>query len=75
MLICINFSQINQVDEKPQLSDAQNLSTTMVVVPSEGTKHMCGCCHVKRLDDNYAELGLFEAHVEGMRSSYPMLIR
>ena len=51
-----------------------DLSTTTVVVPSEGTKHIGGCCHVTRLEDVYAELGLYEAHIEGMWSSNPVLI-
>ena len=51
-----------------------DLSTTTVVVPSEGTKHIGGCCHVKRLEDVYAEFGLYEAHLEGMRPSNSMLI-
>ena len=43
-----------------------DLPTTTVVVPSEGTKHIGGCCHVKRLEDVYVELGFYEAHVEGI---------
>ena len=66
-----------------RFSDAANggwqckvdLSTNMVVAPSEGTKHIGGCCHVKKLEDVYARLGLYEAHVEGMRSSNSVLIR
>ena len=45
------------------------LSATTVVVPFEGTKHIGECCHVNRLEDVYAEFGLYEAHVEGMWSS------
>ena len=33
-----------------------------------------GCCLVKRLKDVYAELGLYEAHVEGMWPSNSVLI-
>ena len=51
-----------------------DLSATMVVVPSEGTKHIGGCSHVKRMEDVYAELGLYEAQVEGIRSSNSVLI-
>ena len=50
-----------------------DLSATAVVVPYKGTKYIVGFCHVKRLEDVYAELGLYEAHIEGMRSSNSML--
>ena len=36
-----------------------DLSATTVVVPSEGTKHIGGCCHMKRLEGVYVELGLY----------------
>ena len=52
-----------------------DLSTTTVVVSSEGTKHIGGCCYMKRFEDDYVELGLYEAHVEGRRSSNYVFIR
>ena len=51
-----------------------DLQATMMVVPSEGTKHIGGCCHVKTLEDVYVELVLCEAYVEGMRLSNFVLI-
>ena len=51
-----------------------DLSATTVVVPSEATKHIGGCCHVKRLKDVYAEFGLYEARIEGTHSSNYVLI-
>ena len=53
----------------------QSGSATTMVFPSQGTKHIGGCCHVKRLENVYAKLGMLdEAHVEGMRSSNPVLM-
>ena len=51
-----------------------DLSATTVLVPSEGTKHIGGCCHMKRLEDVYVEFRLYEAHVEGMQASNSVLI-
>ena len=43
-----------------------DLSATMVIVPSKGTNHIGGYSHVKRLEDVYAKLGLYEAHIKDM---------
>ena len=50
------------------------MQSRFMVVPSQVTKHIGGCFHIKRLEDVYAELGLYEAHVEGMQSSNIVLI-
>ena len=51
-----------------------DLSASTMDVPSAGTKHIGGCCHVKRLEDVYVEFRLYEAHVEGMQASNSVLI-